>query len=339
MISTTVKLLLLATLLVYAGKKGKCHDLKRSDDVSTSSLEILLQQQTALIETLQTRLTAAENKLNDVEGRVRAHDGKMEAIQQKQSTSEEGECHAVKRTHDVSTSSLETLVQQQVTLIETMQAELTATKNRLSDVENELHEQKREIAAIKEKQSLADNVRHNEKRTDDVSVSSLQALVQQQAALIQTLQTRLTAAENRLNSVEGNEGSVLDLVHTEGPNDDDDQASTQVTTSLSWTASLGQNHHDHKRNDDVSVSSLETLVQQQAVVIQTLQTKVSALENNVHAINHDVAGLKLKHPNPVGFSKGGGEEILLLFFNVCLWCFLYGEEEYFDFFDVVVAVC
>ncbi|KAK7478821.1 hypothetical protein BaRGS_00029920 [Batillaria attramentaria] len=39
-------------------------------------------------------------------------------------------------------------------------------------------------------------------------------------------------------------------------------------------------HGKEKKSDDVSVSSLETLVQQQAALIQTLQSKVTALENN-----------------------------------------------------------
>ncbi|KAK7498837.1 hypothetical protein BaRGS_00009929, partial [Batillaria attramentaria] len=46
------------------------------------------------------------------------------------------------------------------------------------------------------------------KRSDDVSVTSLEALVQQQAVVIQSLQTKQTATDNRL-------GEMENLVHSQ----------------------------------------------------------------------------------------------------------------------------
>nr|KAG5690483.1 hypothetical protein BaRGS_033323 [Batillaria attramentaria] len=163
---------------------------------------------------------------------------------------------------------------------------------------------------------------------DDVSTSSLEILLQQQTALIETLQTRLTAAENKLNDVEGRvrahdglyafflsqvsvtpatyshlhivkEESTLELVHSEADDmERDDQCSGQVTTHLAEGQRVWVKREHGEAVTGACVSSLETLVQQQAVVIQTLQTKLNALENNVHANSHDIASLKLKHPKP-----------------------------------------
>nr|KAG5686848.1 hypothetical protein BaRGS_029893 [Batillaria attramentaria] len=335
-------------------------DDDNNDDVSTSSLEILLQQQTALIETLQTRLTAAENKLNDVEGRVRAHDGLYAFFLSQVSVTPATYSHL----HIVKEESTLELVHSKADDMErddqapvggvysfflTEMSAPTASQHSLylaivkegavldyvyaegSDSNEEGSSQVTTHLAAGQQPNVAFTVRfahdsgaglpltahatlvfdkvvsnigngydsrteekgHDLKRTDDVSVASLQTLVQQQAALIQTMQADLTAAKHRLSTLEHG-------FHTHD---------TKISNIQQKQAQAEEKGHDIKRTDDVSVSSLQTLVQQQTALIQTMQAdltaakhRLSTLEHGFHTHDTKISGIQQKQAEAAAFS-------------------------------------
>ena len=74
--------------------------VQRSDDVSMSSLQTLLQQQASVVEALQTQLRVAESRLTSLEGSFRQQAGEMSTLKSRlASVTQQGESASVWRCH------------------------------------------------------------------------------------------------------------------------------------------------------------------------------------------------------------------------------------------------
>ena len=71
-------------------------EVQRSDDVSMSALQTLLQQQASVVEALQSQLTVAESRLTSLEGSFRQQAGEMSTLKSRlASVTQQGESASV----------------------------------------------------------------------------------------------------------------------------------------------------------------------------------------------------------------------------------------------------
>ncbi|KAK7462068.1 hypothetical protein BaRGS_00038516 [Batillaria attramentaria] len=188
MAGVLVKCLALAVLVATVCTEEKGHDIKRTDDVSVSSLQTLVQQQAALIQTMQADLTAAKHRLSTLEHGFHTHDTKISNIQQKQA---QAAAFTVRFAHDNGTTGLP-----------------LATHSTL----------------------IFDKIVYNLGNGYSTRTGIFTAPVSGVYSFF--LNAMSVTSHHALRLQIAREGSTLDTVYAEGGNDVNDQGSSEVTTHL-----------------------------------------------------------------------------------------------------------